>query len=255
LIIDIDIGNTRMKWRLCSAEGRVFKRGFALTSAVVSVGSLNALFAEESLLGLSHVRIATVVSSHNKYLAAWAKQYDIEPFFAITSACCAGVTNAYKAVAQMGVDRWLAAIAAYNQVGGACLVIDAGSALTVDVIQENGQHSGGYIVPGLEMMYRSLMGDTEQIVLSQVTGRRQYPLDPALSDNTQQAVLSGLPLMLLGLVSNVLLSTAGGRQSLSVLVAGGDGEYVAKLLQYHAVQNVEYVPELVMDGLSLAFNE
>jgi pantothenate kinase type III len=84
---------------------------------------------------------------------------------------------------------------------------------------------------------------------------RQYPIIPALSDNTQQAVLSGLPLMLLGLVRNVLPAVEYGRQPTVVLVTGGDGDYVAKLLLHHAVQNVEYVPELVMDGLSLAFNE
>jgi len=254
LIIEIDIGNTRMKWRLRGDEGHVLKRGFTLTSTVTSVASLDALFAEESLVGLYRVRIATVVSSHNGHLVEWAKQYGIEPSFAITEAYCAGVTNAYKTVAQMGVDRWLATIAAYGRVKGACLVIDAGSALTVDVVQADGQHKGGYIVPGLEMMYRSLLGDTEQLNLSQKKWR-QYPLIPTLSDNTQQAVLSGLPLMLLGLVRNVLSAVEDGRQPPVVLVTGGDGDYVAKLLLHHAVRDVEYVPELVMDGLSLVFNE
>jgi type III pantothenate kinase len=254
VIIDIDVGNTRVKWRLSDEKGVVLKRGFISTSAVISLASLNVLFAEEVFSGLQHVRIAAVVSSHNDAFGAWAKQYDIEPFFASVSAHCAGVTNAYTTVTQMGVDRWLATIAAFHQVKGACIVVDAGSALTIDVVQADGKHAGGYIVPGLEMMYRSLLGDTEQVKLPQVMSH-EYPLDLIPGANTQQAVLSGLPLMLLGLVSNTLSTNEGICASSVIFVTGGNGDYISTLLQHHDIRNIMHDPELVLDGLSLAFNE
>ena len=70
------------------------------------------------------------------------------------------VRNAYAEPGHLGVDRWLAVLAAYKRARGACCVLDAGSALTLDIVRRDGQHEGGYIVPGLTMQRAALLERT-----------------------------------------------------------------------------------------------
>ncbi|NNE38037.1 MAG: type III pantothenate kinase, partial [Gammaproteobacteria bacterium] len=56
-----------------------------------------------------------------------------------------GVTNGYKYVDQLGVDRWMAIIAAWNIVQNNVMVVDIGSAMTIDLVNKEGVHLGGYI--------------------------------------------------------------------------------------------------------------
>jgi type III pantothenate kinase len=66
-----------------------------------------------------------------------------------SEARAGGVINGYERPAQLGVDRWLAMIGASELVSGDCIVIDAGSAITLDLLRADGRHLGGAILPGL----------------------------------------------------------------------------------------------------------
>lgn len=238
--LDIDAGNTRLKWRL-SQGGRV-----------LSSGSTDATFGviEEEIerlgLGLGRCRLASVagealVSS----VQAWAqRRYGARVEVAKVEAVACGLVNSYEHPENMGVDRWLAAVAAFAQCQSACLVVDCGSAVTMELISADGHHRGGYIVPGLGLMRRSLFQDTDAVKVNAA------PLAAILSagKNTADAVNHGLVLMVVGLVEKALAElTAETSGPPPVLwVTGGDG----KLLIPYLPAPSRFDEHLVFDGLA-----
>ena len=146
----------------------------------------------------------------------------------------------------MGVDRWLAVLAAYGEWQQACLIVDCGSAVTVDMVDNDGRHRGGYIAPGIQLMRRALFRDTDAVKVAALTPGSQ--VDPA--DNTADAVNRGLLLMVVGLVTEAhrwLMTEC--KTPVAVVVTGGDGEPVGAML---ASIEAHIRPDLVLDGLALA---
>ena len=95
-----------------------------------------------------------------------------------------GVRNAYDDPAQLGSDRWAALIAAWHHEKAACLVVNCGTATTIDALSDEGEFLGGLILPGLEMMRCSLAAGTAQ--LEATAGNwREFPR------NTADAIASG----------------------------------------------------------------
>src|SRR5699024_1843795 len=97
-----------------------------------------------------------------------------------------GFKNSYEASDALGVDRWLAIVEAWSRHGNA-IVIDCGSALTVDVAAKEGVHLGGYIVPGLHLLVRSLWEGTSQVKVS----LSDIQDNAKLGSSTQEAVNNG----------------------------------------------------------------
>jgi type III pantothenate kinase len=266
MILEIDVGNTRLKWRLLSvgdahadgvAADSVIERGFVMTATLTSVYDVNLCFGNIAASQLVMIRIGTVVSLLRELLTLWAAQYSLVPVFAQTSASHGAVVNAYNDVDQMGVDRWLGIVAAYNKVSGACLIVDAGSAVTIDLVADGGQHLGGYIVPGLQMMRHSLFGQTDQVESNaEKTSAASVSFALSPGNNTQDAVANGLPLMLLGVIRQVLSDVqADYGVTPFVLLTGGDGAFLERLVRNDVTTEVKFLSELVMDGLSLVAND
>lgn len=247
--LEIDVGNTRVKWRLCE-HNSVRCRGVGFTH-LLKYDILFAKLLSGSMVGqVTQVLIGSVVPEITVLLSRWCVDVlKCDVSVAIVKEECAGVINGYEDINQMGVDRWLAILAAKHRSHGAILIVDAGSAVTIEGVLADGRHSGGYIVPGLQMMNQALLANTEKV---RGVGE-DYPLVFSFGRSTEAAVLSGLPLMLWGVVSHALKEIgAVTDSSVGVVVTGGDGEYVTNLLRQRGVVSVEWVPDLVMDGLSLA---
>ena len=252
MILEVDVGNTRIKWRL--RDDRQIQQSHSALSALLSdEKNYQEIFGGIDSRCVSHIYVASVATSHHKIFTSWLTQrFCCEPIFAAVNVSSAGVVNAYTNVTQMGVDRWLALLAAWDKVSGACLVIDAGSAVTVDILLAGGVHHGGYIVPGLQMMNAALFRNTDQVKVS----NNDYPLVLDAGNSTQSAVLSGLPLMLVGLIDRAFKHMKSlGEHDPSIVVTGGDGGYIAQLLSVEAYERVLHVPALVLDGLYLHVND
>jgi type III pantothenate kinase len=136
----------------------------------------------------------------------------------------------------------LAIIAAWRQLGRACVVVDAGSAITIDCLDNSGKHLGGYIIPGIGLMRAALVAGTEKIRVD----ADEYSLLPGL--NTAQAVGHG---GLLAAVAAVKMAADLLCRQLDVspaiLLTGGD----APLLLATFGEEVIHAPELVFEGLGL----
>jgi type III pantothenate kinase len=243
----IDLGNTRIKWRVLSAAGEVLAERAA---AFREVPLADALPGNDA--GVSRVLIASVWNEvRNEEVASLCEaRFGHRPWFAETVAKACGLTNSYEEPAKMGVDRWLAMLAAWRHIDAACCVVDAGSALTIDLVSDRGEHLGGYILPGRQLMARSLLVDTDRV-------RFALPAEPtsAPGRSTAEAVGHGACLAQVGAVEEALRVYArqapAGVDEPEVLVCGGDAE----LLIASLARPVRHVPGLVLDGLAIMAEE
>ena len=236
--LDIDMGNTRIKWRFWH-NGR-FEFG------VSDYHNSSWLAFAATSIKPTRVRVSSVVGDQRRQqLALHCQQHwRVCAEFAEVKDDWAGVRHGYRIREHLGVDRWLALLAAKQQIGSG-IVVSCGSAVTVDVLLADGRHLGGYIVPGIGMMHRSLFSGTDAV---------KVDFAPHLTDlqpgnDTGEAVNKGVMTMLVGLIDHAIaiyLKNSGDRPRL--LITGGDGETVKPFLPDDSIYN----PSLVLDGLALA---
>lgn len=162
----------------------------------------------------------------------------------------AGLQNAYgDEYYRLGADRWFALVGYRNLATDNAVIIDAGTALTIDWLNGNGHHLGGWIVPGRRLMQESMHNGTAN--LSEQLTEECYR-QPATS--TQQAMSYGVHYALVGAIAQALSASAElfANEPYSVVVTGGDGERLVKSLQ--ATQSTNYcrIDDLVFKGLAVA---
>jgi type III pantothenate kinase len=146
-----------------------------------------------------------------------------------------------------GVDRILNIAAAYEQMGKACVVVDAGTAITVDCCNDKGEFLGGAIAPGATLMLDALHARTA--ALPQVP-----PAVPAgpFGNNTEQAMLQGMYAGIRGMVKELAenYATALGNWP-DIIVTGGDAQMLFDGWELiHAI-----APDLTLYGIALAYTE
>jgi type III pantothenate kinase len=243
-VLDLDLGNTRIKWRYTAADGVVAEGAFAHAEC-----RMNEFPADSP----GRIRVATVVQGEClEALLAVCRERWVEPEIARVTAHCAGVSQGYTDQINLGVDRWLAMLAAHHSTrlstSEGCVVVSCGTAVTVDLVASAGEHQGGYIVPGLTMMRSALFAGTSGVRLEKI----EIPDTLAPGRGTVPAVNRGLMLMIKGLVENAV-SALQARGDVQILVTGGDGELILPFLNPpFASTKASYHPNLVLDGLALA---
>lgn len=235
MILDLDVGNTRIKWRLLE-NGRLVV-SHTQDTAAVAAGELLKLPEDASV---AEVRIACVAGS--EVLSVLNKQlfvrFSVILSVARVSQSAGAVTCGYESPETLGVDRWLAMVAAYNQFNEGLLVIDAGSAMTMDLLGPEGQHLGGYIAPGLKLMHDALCRDTSDI---EVVGSSFHEL-LLPGKTTQQAVNRGCLLMAVEAIEKL-----ASQYPVRIVITGGDAQCLQEALSIE----VDHCPDLVLDGLAV----
>lgn len=243
MLLELDCGNTLIKWRLLDQERRV--RDGDMAPDLVELQRL--LGGQER--DIRGCRVVSVRSPDETQvvldqLTSWLK---LHPELARPSAELAGVTNGYEDHARLGMDRWLALVAGYDLCRKACVVIDLGTAVTVDYVDAQGRHLGGYIAPGSKLLRSGLVRHTRLIRYDQPP---QGALDAATPGRTTaEAVEYGCDLMLAGFVREQLRigrEIIGG--GMVVILTGGDAERMAQLLP----EGCHVINDLVFRGLALA---
>jgi type III pantothenate kinase len=143
----------------------------------------------------------------------------------------------------IGEDRLLNAAAAYDTLKQACVVVDAGTAITVDFIDGAGTVHGGAIAPGARMMLASLHRETAQLPEVELTRPEE-----AIGHNTAEAMRSGVLYGLRGLVRELTEQYAEAAGAYPMVVAtGGDAELLFE--GYDLVERI--VPDLALLGLAV----
>ncbi len=234
--LQLDVGNSSAKWRLVHG-GRVVSRGNYRPGDEASQRLLLACADR-----VEHIWIASVAAgeTETKLAELLRARWGVAPWFARTEAQTGTLRNSYADPARMGVDRWLAMLGAREREQGRLCVVDAGSALTIDIVSARGQHEGGYIIPGPALMERALLLDTDRVRFAEDVG---YALTPGKS--TAEAVRHGIALAQAGAVA-LALQQAGG-ETIQLFFCGGAGQTLMQLVQPAS----QWVPDLVFEGLAV----
>ena len=240
-ILELDAGNTRLKWRLIK-EGEILSRG-TVDNNESWTARLSELFGQTGGFQLARMSVVSGSEKHSLLTDIIHGGFSVPVQTARTKAYCCGLTIAYREPSAFGVDRWLAMLAAFHRPEqGAKIIVDSGTALTVDVISPEGKHAGGYIVPGIQLMKQSLQLNTAQLSVEEELAESLSP-----GTNTSQCIDHGVLLMSTAMVNSVIERL----DNASVYLTGGS----VQLLQPYINVESQYLPELVMDGLAFAFKE
>ncbi|SEL44200.1 type III pantothenate kinase [Nitrosovibrio tenuis] len=240
LLLTVDSGNTNIKWGLHDGRGW-------LRQGVTGQGNKALLerewgdLREPARVIISNVANAQAKSDLSELLSRW----EIEPQWANATAYQCGVRNYYQDPAQLGSDRWAALLAAWQLQRQGCLIVDAGTAVTIDALSDTGEFLGGIIIPGIDLMQKALTGNTAS--LKSETGKfRDYP------DSTADAIYSGALHAITGAVERMttLLSVTLGRVPDCILSGGA-----APQLQPQLHVNAIVVDNLVLEGLVVIAQE
>ena len=227
----IDVGNTAIKWRLANTEGLLDAGG-----SVSDVSSLcQAVEAEH--WGVAGLASVASDSADAELIAALTASGARAVHRATAQSSSLGLVSSYAEPERMGVDRWLAMLAAHAHSDGALCVIDAGTAVTVDLVSAEGAHEGGYILPGADLMRRALSSETDRIEV----GALEAPvIGPG--NNTQACVTAGSWRAVMGAVESTMAAYRDHRP----LLTGGAASTLRDLGLVATVS-----PDLVMEGLRL----
>jgi type III pantothenate kinase len=233
-LLVVDAGNSRTRFA-CVDAGRLRHIGQAPTGTL----STARLPSGDEVGTVSAVRVAAV-GGVGPLLSDWAREVlGVRAEILVSPLRGEGLINAYGDRAQdLGVDRWVAMLAARRYSEGALLVVDAGTALTLDSVSSTGQHLGGYIVPGLSLARRSLSEGTA-VLPETATGGDGY----GLADDTVSAIRHGTLAQVAALVNSARAAIPG---EVTVVVTGGDAEILIPVLAQAAI----HASDLVLDGLA-----
>ena len=235
----IDIGNTNLKWSwLQSGERSPLEQAGYQADGVAAQASHYWSHAERP----GQVVVANVAGQQvEDELQRWVdSEWGITIELVTASAQQFGVRNGYTCPEQLGVDRWLALLAAHVDKGrsGSVCIVDCGTAITIDMLAEDGQHQGGLILPGLSMM-RQVMLDRTQIPRIDLSDHIDL-----LAEDTASAIAAGSLHAAAALVERVAQQMSPPPK---ILLTGGDAARLYTAMKLKA----EIDPELVMRGLAL----
>jgi type III pantothenate kinase len=252
-ILAIDAGNTRVKWGLFDATGAMLKNGACLNAELITL----ALPAAHRVL-ISNVAGNKVKSQLENLLSDHSH---VNWLNTQSSAC--GVTNSYTQPETLGTDRWAALIAAWHMQQAPCVVVNAGTAVTIDALSVQPQNIqaefiGGLIMPGLNLMQQSLGLATAQLPMpSQVA---QAPHQEIFAKNTADAIQTGALQAICGAI--ILMAhelNAHCKQAPYIVISGGNAQIIKDTLIKDKLMGdvtnmVLIVDNLVLHGLYLLAN-
>lgn len=218
----VDIGNTRIKYSVNDHVGEA-----------------------ESILQLSHVLlqlnvnevIVACVAGKADQLKVFCDEQGIVFYRARVAADAIGLRLVYSDISKLGVDRWLAMVAAIGLFADQNLVVvDAGTALKIDAVTKASAHIGGSISPGIKMSFNALQQNTAQ--LPSVSAE----FDGHLGTDTLGSMRYGVVMSAVALISKTVVDLPG---EFKLVLTGGD----AVLLAAHLNSPVEVIDNLVIGGL------
>jgi type III pantothenate kinase len=231
----LDLGNSRLKWATSEKQRQT------LAHSDITAEMLRSLWRDlrPEKIGISSVgkvELLNLITTVAQEL--WR---DIPIHFATSEAEAFGVKNGYLQPEKLGVDRWLALIAARQKIDSAVCVVDCGTAITVDVLNEKGEHQGGLICAGLTLMKNALASNTADLPFANSTQKM------GLAIETEAAIFNGTLFAACGLIEKVMQQQP---KNTALFLTGGDAEMIASQL------NVAFTIEknLVLEGLNQVLN-
>lgn len=240
-ILVIDSGNSFFKWgffqdNLWLAKGKIGNEEFVASRDVFE--KLPSPF----FIIISHVADKILKSDIEKLTSFWP----INPYWLHASPFQCGVFNSYHFPEQLGSDRWASLIAAWNIHQQACLIVNVGTAVSIDVLSDSGEFLGGVIFPSRHSMRDCLQSET-QLRNLQIGSFHIFPR------TTDDAVYSGLMQCVLGAIERIYHTISDKLQTtnLKCFISGGG---CVELIPFLKIP-IQIIDNLVMEGLIVIAND
>lgn len=240
----LDIGNTQLKWATVTAGE--FKFGGTLPHQGCSLAQL---FQQHwhSLPTPTQILVSNVAGEAlAAEISEWVESHWQVPVeFIKTSSEWRELKNGYENPDQLGVDRWLNLVAAWQKYHIALCVVGCGTAITFDLVQANGQHRGGFIIPGIELMRTAL---TEHTAKCHWNPENTVVNTQHLGTNTQMGIAGGT---LEAAVAFINQATQQAQEETSdvlqlVITGGAANELLPRLANSYVLH-----PYLCLEGIYL----
>jgi type III pantothenate kinase len=239
-ILIIDVGNSRLKWGLRGPQ-----QWLALgVTPNHEIGTLALREWQNLPRPMRVVGINVAGEAARMRVEAQFARWRVAPEWLLAGAAAGGVVNQYTHPEQLGADRWASLVAARQRSVAtdlfppACVVVNAGTAVTVDALDFNGVFRGGFILPGLRLMLRALAENTSALKVAPGTFR-EFP------DNTGDALYTGAMQAICGAVEQMRRLVDTNPAQVRVYLAGGTAAEIAPQLN----PPVEVVDNLVLEGV------
>ncbi len=240
----LDVGNTRLKWGVLEG-GQIHKTGHISMRKVRDEGPgilTSRLPRNVDTVHVSNVAGATFATRLSGVIGAHC---GCDVHFAKSGRQACGVRSGYRHPRRLGVDRWVAMIGAWAELESACVVVDAGTAVTIDAIDDDGQHLGGQILPGVRLMFEALAASTSDIPavggkLAAASGLDMF------GDTTSKAVQHGGWNAVAGAVDRAFTTLRSNAYEPVVVLTGGDASRMLTALGTEPLHR----PHLVLQGLA-----
>lgn len=240
MVLLVDAGNSRLKWSTLDAAGNLStQQALAYGDRPALASFLDLLDAYPNVRRMTLVHVLTQLFADSVQEACAQRGVHLHSVRSV--ACAYGITNGYQNPVALGADRFVGLVAAHRQAAGlASIVIDCGTAITLDAVESDGRHLGGLILPGLQLSADAL--------IARAQGRLSLSFEhpSVFADSTSIAIGSGCLFGVVGAIEGIC-TRMQHRLSAPVLrvLTGGDAEHLRSWLpgDYH-VQ-----PDLLMHGL------
>ena len=225
----IDMGNSCIKVALLEQD----------LGAVFTIKELSELtqFSKPHQIIISSV---TTAEKNHQMQIFCQQHWQITPQFLVSQKQCLGLINGYYKASQLGVDRWLAMLAVWQQIKSNFCIIDCGTAVTLDMVNQQGEHQGGLILPGLELMQQPLLSSTSL----DFTPKTEFQI---LAKETATGIYSGCIQAIAGIIERLIRLNP----TLNIILSGGYGDKIATLLPF----KTNYQANLVLQGIQLIIVE
>jgi type III pantothenate kinase len=241
----LDAGNSRLKWGVLD-DGQIRRTGHISQERIRDKG-LSALTSKlprrvdvvraSNVAGTSFAtRLSGVVGLH----------CNADIHFARSDTHGWGVTNSYSQPRLLGVDRWVAMIGAWAEVQSACLIVDAGTAVTLDAIDNDGVHLGGQIIPGVKTMLDSLSSATSDIPLVKASASDSSGGMEMFGHNTVAAVREGAQNAIAGAIDRAFRTLQSNAYEPTIILTGGGASRILAALEATSLHR----PNLILQGLA-----
>jgi type III pantothenate kinase len=241
MVLLVDAGNSRLKWSELDAAGSFSaQQALAYGNRPALASFIDLLDAYPAVGRITLVHVLTQLFADSVQEVCDQRGIHLHSVRSVEQAY--GITNGYQNPAALGADRFVGLVAVHRQAGGqASIVIDCGTAITVDAVESDGRHLGGLILPGLQLSADALIARAQ----GRLSVSREQP--SIFADSTGRAIGSGCLFGIVGAIEGVCARMQQSMSSplLQVLI-GGDAEYLRPWLQ----GNYLVQPDLLMYGLS-----
>jgi type III pantothenate kinase len=250
MLLVIDIGNTNtvlgvFDGNCLAADWRLeTKQRQTADEYGILARNLFAL-AEMEVSRIQHIVIASVVPPLNSVLEQMAlKYFKLKPLF-VEPGVKTGMPVLYDSPADVGADRIVNAVAAYDKYGGPAIVVDFGTATTFDAISAKGEYLGGVITPGPGISAEALFARTARLPRVEIKAPAKV-----IGTSTVGSIQSGLYYGYIGMIDGILermLRELGAKTK--IIATGG----YASLIGSGSSRIQQIDPNLTLEGLRLIY--